>query len=69
MRTTLIRSTAVAVFAAGLLAAPLVQAKGILRATISTSLNQLDPAKHTIGDEYIYGVLVFGGLVAIDENL
>jgi peptide/nickel transport system substrate-binding protein len=69
MRNRLIRSTAVAVLAAGLFAAPFAQAKGILRATISTSLNQLDPARHTIGDEYIYGVLVFGGLVAIDENL
>lgn len=69
MRNNLIRSTAVAALAASLFAAPLAQAKGILRATISTSLNQLDPAKHTIGDEYIYGVLVFGGLVAIDENL
>ena len=69
MRIDLIRSTAVAALAASLFAAPLAQAKGILRATISTSLNQLDPAKHTIGDEYIYGVLVFGGLVAIDENL
>ena len=46
-----------------------VLAKGVLRATISTSLNQLDPARHTIGDEYIYGLLVFGGLVAIDEDL
>jgi peptide/nickel transport system substrate-binding protein len=69
MGTRLIRSTAVAVLAASLFAAPVAQSKGILRATISTSLNQLDPAKHTIGDEYIYGVLVFGGLVAIDENL
>jgi len=44
-------------------------AKGVLRATLSTSLNTFDPAKSTIGDEYIYNVLVFGGLVRIDENL
>ena len=39
MRNNLIRSTAVAALAASLFAAPLAQAKGILRATISTSLN------------------------------
>ena len=55
--------------ASALCAAEVASAKGILRATISTSLNQLDPARQTIGDEYIYGLLVFGGLVAIDENL
>ena len=44
-------------------------AKGTLRATLNASLNQLFPAKATIGEEYIYIVLVFGGLVRIDENL
>ncbi len=66
MKIQAVRLLAVSV---ALLAAGPVAAKGILRATISTSLNQLDPARHTIGDEYIYGLLVFGGLVAIDENL
>ena len=46
-----------------------VQAKGTLRATLNASLNQLYPAKATIGEEYIYNVLVFNGLVRIDENL
>jgi peptide/nickel transport system substrate-binding protein len=44
-------------------------AKGVLRATLNTSLNQLFPAKATIGEEYIYNVLVFNGLVRIDEDL
>jgi peptide/nickel transport system substrate-binding protein len=44
-------------------------AKGTLRATLNASLNQLYPAKATIGEEYIYNVLVFSGLVRIDENL
>ena len=44
-------------------------AKGTLRSTLNASLNQLFPAKATIGEEYIYNVLVFGGLVRIDENL
>jgi peptide/nickel transport system substrate-binding protein len=52
------------------LAAPLpVAAKGTLRATLNTSLNQLYPAKATIGEEYIYNVLVFSGLVRITEDL
>ena len=70
MRTGMIRPMVVAaVVCAAAFAAPHAGAKGVLRATISTSLNQLDPARHTIGDEYIYGLLVFGGLLAIDENL
>ena len=44
-------------------------AKGTLRATLNTSLNQLYPAKATIGEEYIYNVLVFSGLVRITEDL
>src|SRR5688572_17520141 len=43
--------------------------KGTLRATSNTSLNQLYPAKATIGEEYIYNVLVFSGLVPITEDL
>jgi peptide/nickel transport system substrate-binding protein len=70
MSTRSIRPLAVAVLASlALCASHAAFAKGVLRATISTSLNQLDPAKHTIGDEYIYGVLVFGGLLRIDESL
>ena len=44
-------------------------AKGTLRATLNANLNHLNPAKATIGEEYIYDVLVFSGLVRIDENL
>ena len=44
-------------------------AKGTLRATLNASLNQLNPAKATIGEEYIYNVLVFSGLVRITEDL
>jgi peptide/nickel transport system substrate-binding protein len=40
-----------------------------LRATLSTSLNQLFPAKATRGEEYVYDVLVFNGLTQIDEDL
>src|SRR5688500_36539 len=45
------------------------QAAGTLRATLNASLNQLYPAKATIGEEYIYNVLVYNGLVRIDEDL
>src|SRR2546423_622241 len=44
-------------------------AAGTLRATLNASLNQLDPAKATIGEEYIYNVLVFSGLVRVTEDL
>jgi peptide/nickel transport system substrate-binding protein len=59
------------VLTAGLLlvAAGPASAGGTLRATLNTSLNQLSPAKATIGEEYIYNVLVFNGLVRIDEDL
>lgn len=46
-----------------------VQAKGTLRVTMNASLNQLYPAKATIGEEYLYNVLVYNGLVRIDEDL
>ena len=51
-------------FCAALLLPAASHAKGTLRATLNTSLNQLYPAKATIGEEYIYNVLVFGGLAA-----
>ena len=71
MKTQSFRYSVVAVCAAAValgMSLP-AAAKGVLRATLSTSLNTFDPAKSTIGDEYIYNVLVFGGLVRIDENL
>ena len=50
------------------LAAPAL-AQGTLRVAVGTTLNKLDPAKTTIGDEYIYVHLVFNGLTRIDRDL
>ena len=44
-------------------------AQGTIRLAVGTTLNQLDPAKTTIGDEYIYVHLVFNGLTRIDRDL
>ncbi|MBL8670657.1 MAG: ABC transporter substrate-binding protein, partial [Alphaproteobacteria bacterium] len=44
-------------------------AQGTLRVAIGTTMNTLDPAKTTIGDEYIYVHLVFNGLTRIDTDL
>ena len=41
----------------------------VLRIAIGTSPNALDPMLTTIGDEYIYDVLVFNGLTRIREDL
>ena len=46
-----------------------VAAQGTIRVAVGTTLNQLDPAKTTIGDEYIYVHLVFNGLTRIDRDL
>ena len=53
--------------AAGLTTPALAQ--GTIRVAVGTTLNQLDPAKTTIGDEYIYVHLVFNGLTRIDRDL
>ena len=53
--------------AAGLATPALAQ--GTIRVAVGTTLNQLDPAKTTIGDEYIYVHLVFNGLTRIDRDL
>lgn len=45
------------------------RAQDTLRVAIGTSLNQLDPALTTIGDEYVYVHLVFNGLTRIDHAL
>ena len=50
------------------LAAP-AHAQGTLRVGVGTTLNTLDPAKTTIGDEYIFVHLVFNGLTRIDPDL
>ena len=44
-------------------------APGVLRIGIGTSLTRLDPLLTTIGDEYIYDVLVFNGLTQMAEDL
>lgn len=58
--------------AAGLAAATLSRpafAQGTLRVALGTTLNQLDPARTTIGDEYVYVHLVFDGLSRIDPDM
>ena len=61
------RCILVAVMAASL--ASSAAAQGTIRVAVGTTLNQLDPAKTTIGDEYIYVHLVFNGLTRIDRDL
>mgnify|MGYP001796815442 CR=1 FL=1 len=56
MHKRLIRPLAAAAIASfALLVAPPASAKGTLRATISTSLNQPDPANPTHGHEHTHG--------------
>jgi len=43
--------------------------QGTLRVALGTTLSQLDPAKTTIGDEYVYVHLVFNGLSRIDPDM
>src|SRR6266567_154396 len=45
------------------------QAQSILRVALGTTLSQLDPAKTTVGDEYVYVHLVFNGLSRIDPDM
>lgn len=54
--------------ALSLASAPAV-AQGVLRVALGTTLSQLDPAKTTIGDEYVYVHLVFNGLSRIDPDM
>ena len=44
-------------------------AQGVLRVALGTTLSQLDPAKTTIGDEYVYVHLVFNGLSRIEPDM
>ena len=44
-------------------------AQGVLRVALGTTLSQLDPARTTIGDEYVYVHLVFNGLSRIDPDM
>jgi peptide/nickel transport system substrate-binding protein len=60
-------------FLLGLLASVAVAAgaaaQGTIRVALGTTLTQLDPAKTTVGDEYIYVHLVFNGLTRIERDL
>jgi peptide/nickel transport system substrate-binding protein len=67
MSLKFLRFALAAVLAAGI--SPGAHAKGTLRVTMNASLNQLNPAKATIGEEYLFDVLVFSGLVRITEDL
>ncbi|KAB2848211.1 MAG: ABC transporter substrate-binding protein [Hyphomicrobiaceae bacterium] len=60
---------ALVVLAGVLCASPQAGAQGILRIAVGSTLNNLDPAKTTIGDEYIYVHLVFNGLTRIESDL
>ena len=44
-------------------------AQGVLRITVGTSLGTLDPARTSIGEEYIYDNLVFNGLTRMRGDL
>lgn len=71
MRRNLL-AAACAASLASLLASSLASpaaAQGTIRVAVGTTLNQLDLAKTTIGDEYIYVHLVFNGLTRIDRDL
>ena len=59
-------ATAVAMTIAG---APPAAAQGVVRVAVGTTLSQIDPAKTTIGDEYVYVHLVFNGLSRIDPDM
>ena len=63
MRRTLLALAMAAGFATA------ASAQGTIRVAVGTTLNQLDPAKTTIGDEYIYVHLVFNGLTQMDRDL
>ena len=52
-----------------LLQPPDAIAQGVLRITVGTSLANLDPARTTTGEEYIYDNLVFNGLTRMQGNL
>jgi len=42
---------------------------GVLRIVVGTNLRNLDVAKTTLGEEYIYDLLVFNGLTRLKEDL
>ena len=63
MRKLLLATATLAALASG------ASAQGTARVALGTTLNQLDPALTTLGDEYIYVHLVFNGLTRIDRDL
>lgn len=67
MRRLLLALSVATSLAAG--AAGSAIAQGTIRVGLGTTLNQLDPAKTTIGDEYIFVHLVFNGLSRIDPDM
>ena len=54
---------------ASLLQPSVASAQGVLRIAVGTSLSNLDPARTTIGEEYIYDNLVFNGLTRMRADL
>jgi peptide/nickel transport system substrate-binding protein len=63
------KMTIAALALVGAVAAAPAFGQGTLRVALTTTLSALDPAKTTIGDEYIYVHLVFNGLTRIDTDL
>ena len=68
-RRTLIASSIAISTMAQATSNPARAASSVLRIGISTSLNTLDPLITTLGDEYIYDILVFNGLTRMREDL
>ena len=56
------RRSLLAAFVGLMLATPAF-ADGVLKIAVGVNLNTLDPARTTLGEEYIYDNLVFNGLV------
>ena len=67
------REFSLSAMAAGLTATgsgrPAFAQASTLRVALGTTLSQLDPARTTIGDEYVYVHLVFNGLSRIDPDM
>ena len=68
-RTLLATALAAPALAASVRHAAHAVPRNVLRIGIGTSPNTLDPMLTTIGDEYIYNMLVFNGLTRIREDL
>src|SRR5260221_2134325 len=53
----------------GIVAASPAAADGVLKIAVGVNLNTLDPARTTLGEEYIYDNLVFNGLVRMTPQM